>query len=50
MTADDEMIVKKVLTEYCREFSLSLESVLETDFTKIAPSSVRPYAALYTCD
>jgi glutamate synthase domain-containing protein 3 len=50
MTADDEMIVKKVLTEYCREFNLSLESVLETDFTKIAPGSLRPYAALYTCE
>jgi glutamate synthase domain-containing protein 3 len=50
MTADDEMIVKKVLTEYCREFNLSLESVLETEFRKIAPSSLRPYAALYTCE
>ena len=37
MTADDEMIVKKVLTEYCSEFSLSLERVLETEFKKIAP-------------
>ncbi len=50
MEADDETVVKKVLTEYCRVFDLSLDSVLETKFTKIAPSSHRPYAALYACE
>jgi hypothetical protein len=39
-----------VLTEYCRVFGLGLDSVFETDFTKIAPVSHRPYAALYTCE
>ncbi len=50
MTASDNKTVKKVLTDYCHVFGLSLESVLETEFTKIAPVSHRPYAALYTCD
>lgn len=50
MATDDEIAVKKVLTEYCRVFGLSLESVLETEFTKIAPVSHRPYAALYACE
>ncbi|MGZ4881252.1 MAG: GltB/FmdC/FwdC-like GXGXG domain-containing protein [Halobacteriota archaeon] len=50
MTADDEITVKKVLTEYCRVFDLSLDSVLKTEFTKIAPVSHRPYAALYACE
>ncbi len=50
MAADDETAVKNVLAEYCHVFSLDLDSVLETEFTKIAPVSHRPYATLYTCD
>ncbi len=45
MTVDDEIVVKKVLTEYCRVFDLSLDSVLEKEFTKIAPGLHR--AAFY---
>lgn len=50
MAANDEITVKNVLEDYCRVFGLSLESILKTEFTKIAPVSRRPYAALYTCD
>jgi len=50
MTANDEIVVKNVLTEYCSEFGLNVDSVLETEFTKIAPGSPRLYAAFYTCD
>src|ERR1035437_2982261 len=50
LTADDEIAVKKVLKEYCQVFGLDLESVLDSEFTKIAPLSHRPYAALYTCE
>jgi len=50
MTADDEITAKKVLAEYCNVFGLDLDRVFETEFTKIAPVSHRPYAALYTCE
>ncbi|MEI7827043.1 MAG: hypothetical protein WCI87_04510 [Euryarchaeota archaeon] len=50
MTSNDEIVVKKVLTEYCSEFGLSPDSVLETEFTKIAPGSPRLHAAFYTCE
>jgi glutamate synthase domain-containing protein 3 len=50
MTADDEIALKRVLADYCRIFGLDLDSVLEMEFTKIAPVSHRPYAAFYVCD
>jgi glutamate synthase domain-containing protein 3 len=50
LTADDEIAVKKVLKEYCQVFGLDLERLLDSEFTKIAPLSHRPYAALYTCE
>jgi glutamate synthase domain-containing protein 3 len=50
MTTDDKLALKKVLAEYCRIFGLELDRVLETEFTKIAPISHRPYAAFYVCD
>ncbi len=50
MAADDTKVVKTVLTDYCRVFGVNLEHVLDTEFTKIAPVSHRPYAALYTSD
>ncbi len=50
MAADDEKVVKQVLADYCRVFGVNLDDVLGTKFTKIAPSSHRPYAALYACE
>jgi len=50
LTADDEIAIKKILKEYCQAFGLDLESLLDAEFTKIAPISHRPYAALYTCE
>jgi glutamate synthase domain-containing protein 3 len=50
VTADDEITIKKVLKEYCQVFGLDLEGLLDAEFTKIAPLSHRPYAALYTCE
>jgi glutamate synthase domain-containing protein 3 len=50
LTADDEITIKKVLKEYCQVFGLDLEGLLDAEFTKIAPLSHRPYAALYTCE
>jgi glutamate synthase domain-containing protein 3 len=50
MTKDDEMLVTTVLTDYCYTFNLDINEILRTTFTKIAPLSHRPYAALYSCD
>jgi glutamate synthase domain-containing protein 3 len=50
MTNDDEMLVGTVLTDYCSTFNLDINKILRSKFTKIAPLSHRPYAALYTCD
>jgi len=50
MTDVDRTVVKKVLKEYCNTFDLNVNELLGVDFTKIAPLSHRPYAALYTCD
>lgn len=50
MTKDDEMLVSTVLTDYCYTFNLDVKEILRSKFTKIAPLSHRPYAALYTCD
>jgi glutamate synthase domain-containing protein 3 len=50
MTKDDEMFVRTVLTDYCDTFNLDINEILKSKFTKIAPLSHRPYAALYTCD
>jgi glutamate synthase domain-containing protein 3 len=50
MTTDDEKLVRRVLKDYCRTFNLDSNAVINSKFTKIAPLSHRPYAALYTCD
>jgi glutamate synthase domain-containing protein 3 len=50
MTKEDEKLVGTVLIDYCDTFNLDINEVLASTFTKIAPQSHRPYAALYTCD
>ena len=50
MTKEDEKLVTAVLADYCTTFDLDINEILTSKFTKIAPQSHRPYAALYTCD
>lgn len=50
MTKEDEKLVRTVLMDYCDTFNLDIDEILASTFTKIAPRSHRPYAALYTCD
>jgi glutamate synthase domain-containing protein 3 len=50
MTKEDEKLLGAVLTDYCSTFNLDINEILTSRFTKIAPQSHRPYAALYTCD
>jgi glutamate synthase domain-containing protein 3 len=37
-----------VLSDYCGAFDISLDEVLSARFTRIAPTSCRPYTELYT--
>ncbi len=50
MTKEDEKLVRGVLMDYCKTFNLDINELFTSKFTKIAPLSHRPYAALYTCD
>ncbi len=47
MTGKDKKLLKELLTEYCKDFSLPLKKVLNKDFQKLIPVSHRPYGTLY---
>jgi len=48
MTREDSTELRKILAEYCKNFKLSLPSMLKHEFTKIVPTTYRPYGRMYT--
>ncbi|MFH1798478.1 MAG: hypothetical protein ABH844_03950 [Candidatus Omnitrophota bacterium] len=44
---NDKKLLDKYLKEYCKYFSLDLDSIQKSSFTKLVPSSQRPYGKLY---
>jgi len=47
ITEEDENILKMHLDEYCKDFGLNLDDMLEEEFIKLTPHSHRPYGKLY---
>ena len=47
MTEEDWTCLRRYLAPYCAEFDFDLEEVLAAEFTKLLPSSTRPYGQLY---
>lgn len=46
-TEEDRRLLHPILTEWCGCFGVDLERVWDREFTKVAPSSSRPFAAYY---
>ncbi|MDL1956287.1 MAG: hypothetical protein LWW95_04435 [Candidatus Desulfofervidus auxilii] len=44
----DYKLLRKLLKEYCEDFSFELEKIFDHPFQKIVPASSRPYGQLYT--
>jgi glutamate synthase domain-containing protein 3 len=44
----DEVILKRYLQEYCQDLRLNLKEILNKKFTKLLPTSSRPYGNIYT--
>jgi glutamate synthase domain-containing protein 3 len=47
LTEDDQKTLMEYLDEYCKEFSLDLNEIMEKSFIKLMPRSCRPYGNLY---
>ena len=47
ITQDDVKLLRNYLGEYCADFGLSLDEVMNEDFIKLVPVSHRPYGRLY---
>lgn len=47
LTAADRGALREYLEDYCADFGLDLEKVLEEEFVKILPKSKRPYGNMY---
>lgn len=43
----DEKLLRLHLSEYCEEFDLSLDKVMEGEFIKLLPTRLRPYGKIY---
>lgn len=46
-TEDDRKALKPILDEFCGHFKADIDKIWDRDFTKIAPSSSRPFGAYY---
>jgi glutamate synthase domain-containing protein 3 len=44
---EDRNELREYLREYCQEFNLDLEEVMNAKFTKLIPASSRPYGNMY---
>ena len=44
---DDQKVLKDALNDYCKDFGLKLEDIMEKGFKKLIPVSSRPYGNLY---
>lgn len=47
MTDKDHALIRRFLTDFCRNFDLDLDKVMKREFTKLAPPSSRPYGRYY---
>lgn len=47
LDAQDDELLKKILSEYCDDFGLAINDILKTPFIKLFPQSRRPYGKLY---
>ncbi|MFC1631285.1 hypothetical protein ACFL2I_01910 [Candidatus Omnitrophota bacterium] len=43
----DQVILKKYLQEYCRDFKIDLKQITSRKFTKLVPHTTRPYGKIY---
>lgn len=48
--ADDLAQIREFLTEYCNEFSLDLQDIMDTPFTVVTPDSGNPYQQMYVAN
>jgi glutamate synthase domain-containing protein 3 len=46
-TTEDEKMLKTYLKEYCEYFNFNLNEILSEKFTKLVPTTHRPYGKLY---
>ncbi|MBC7131012.1 hypothetical protein H5T51_07345 [Candidatus Bathyarchaeota archaeon] len=46
-TSEDEKTLEACLKDYCRYFQLNLDEILGAKFTKLVPTTHRPYGRLY---
>lgn len=44
---DDRQDIRNYLTDYCQQFNLNLEEVMDAKFSKLTPVSHRPYGNMY---
>jgi glutamate synthase domain-containing protein 3 len=47
LTEEDSRLLTKLLAEYCDDFGLKLEQIMDKPFIKLIPISHRPYGKLY---
>lgn len=50
MRDEDWVELKRILIDYCKAFNLRLRSLPKTKFTKIVPTSSRPYGKTYALE
>lgn len=46
-TAEDQPLLRELLTPYCAEFGLSVDEIMGTPFSRIVSVTTRPYGQLY---
>lgn len=47
ITHEDEKILETYIKDYCSYFNLNLDEILNLKFTKISPTTYRPYGKVY---
>lgn len=47
LTEEDKKELRQLLEEYCREYGLNLDEIMNHEFVKLVPVSHRPYGRLY---
>lgn len=47
VNAQDKMELKRILSEYCKVFRIPMAPLIKSRFTKIVPTSYRPYEKTY---
>jgi len=50
ITQEDESLLRSLINEYCEDFknySLNIDEIMKTPFTKLIPVSTRPYGKVY---